>query len=820
MAAFIALLGETRKAETDEGPRQRGNWNQTKGAEMEMSAMSNAPAASYNIPVQKNPNHLRSDFERAIHKLLPVQEEEGLETGEDKFDYYDEHGLRNWDFLGSFIPQIRFRDVLQDDDQNDVLVAEQCWEQVTKFLKKHHYEVLYGILHIIVFKLRDTPKSLEMYKKLIDLSRLEDKSYDMLGQCIVECSKYPMTTALLLSDWYRECADIRLSMVDEFEDMQKRYTQAALELLHDLDSDQLATMMLHVPTDFGRKITALSVAIERQNIDFVSDSRVVRIMGAIWSNHDLMNPNKQYKSTVPSPFSIMNASPHQFYRLPIGKFNVQVFLYLFYAICFSALTIMRPSLWAEIGPIEWLFWFSNLGFVIQEITECMQSGWAMYLLDWSNYLDMVMVCNFLALMVIRYTANECTLDLDPEDPECWAYQENQKFVFYRMFWSINAVFVWVRCTYFLSMHKTLGPLIKMMVKMMDDLFNFFMVIIFFFIGFVFAFNYYVGHIMEDSYGNLEESFITVYRATIEGYEFANFNVENNEGMTPLRSNLALMLMVIYVVLTGFILLNILIAMMATTFSEVYSMARLQFVYGSAFVIYTNDKLSAVMPPPLNMLAYILWSLWFLMRVLKVTAAGRKKTGDKEFDEGGFKSTVIQAAQGDPTVWYCQHCHHPNEITDEGNREKSAVVAWFDQFDVRCAAKEQKKVEDSGVEVCNNCWRPKRRGTWARLMLEKISFIVFVSTIALPLWIILAMPGFMEKFTDSIGMTDGGDGDTVEDLLETYKEIPGSGGNMDVQQVFDDLNEVNQSEVAKKIEEVERTTNNIHNLAGRLIRSKA
>ena len=57
-----------------------------------------------------------------------------------------------------------------------------------------------------------------------------------------------------------------------------------------------------------------------------------------------------------------------------------------------------------------------------------------------------------------------------------------------------------------------------------------------------------------------------------------------------------------------------------------------------------------MPPPLNMLAYILWSLWFLMRVLKVTAAGvdkissnhnlifveRKKTGDKEFDEGGFK----------------------------------------------------------------------------------------------------------------------------------------------------------------------------------------
>jgi len=516
MAAFIALLSETKKAETDEGTKQRGSqWNTKKGTgEVEMGAMPSAPQASYNIPVQKNPNHLRSDFERAIHKLLPMQdEEEGMDGGEDKFDYYDEHGRRNWDFLGPFIPQIRFRDVLQDDDQNDILVAEQCWDQVTKFLKKHHYEVLFGILHVIVFKLRDTPKSLEMYKTLIDLSRLEGKSYDMLGQCIVECSRYPMTSALLLADWFGECADIRLSMVEEFEDMQKRYTDAALALLHDLESDHLATMMLHVPTDFGRKITALSVAIETENIDFVSDSRVVRIMGAIWSNHELMNPSKQYKSQIPSSFSIMNKSPYQFYRLPIGKFNVQVFLYLFYAICFSALTIMRPSLWAEIGPIEWMFWFSNLGFVIQEITECLQSGWAMYLLDWSNYLDMVMVGNFVALMIIRYTAADCTLDLDPEDPECWAYTENTLFVFYRMFWSINAVFVWVRCTYFLAMHPTLGPLIKMMVKMMDDLFNFFMVIIFFFIGFVFSFNYYVGHLM-DEYSNLEEAFITVYRATV------------------------------------------------------------------------------------------------------------------------------------------------------------------------------------------------------------------------------------------------------------------------------------------------------------------
>ena len=71
-------------------------------------------------------------------------------------------------------------------------------------------------------------------------------------------------------------------------------------------------------------------------------------------------------------------------------------------------------------------------------------GWPIYLLDWSNYIDIWMVTNFLCLMFIRLTANECKINKFPDDPLCWDYDNHFKIFYYRLFWSINSILIWMR----------------------------------------------------------------------------------------------------------------------------------------------------------------------------------------------------------------------------------------------------------------------------------------------------------------------------------------------------------------------------------------
>ena len=80
-------------------------------------------------------------------------------------------------------------------------------------------------------------------------------------------------------------------------------------------------------------------------------------------------------------------------------------------------------------------------------------GWALYLLDWSNYIDMVMVVNFMSLMLIRFTATECSLNENVDDPQCWDYHEHPKFLYYRACWSFNSVLIWVRRNIFSPSRK-------------------------------------------------------------------------------------------------------------------------------------------------------------------------------------------------------------------------------------------------------------------------------------------------------------------------------------------------------------------------------
>eukprot|EP00494_Astrolonche_serrata_P018077 UN18268 len=84
------------------------------------------------------------------------------------------------------------------------------------------------------------------------------------------------------------------------------------------------------------------------------------------------------------------------------------------------------------------------------------------------------------------------------------------------------------------------------------------------------------------------------------------------------------------------------------------------------------------------------------------------------------------------------------------------------------------------------------------MLEKISFYVFLVSVFPVQFCIFHLPGTLEMIGEKMGVDSGSDIDSIEETLDMYKEEELSPGNRDVQDVFSDLNTVDQHELLERI----------------------
>ena len=124
------------------------------------------------------------------------------------------------------------------------------------------------------------------------MPRLELEEFEWLAQAVVEFSRYPVATSLVMAGWWRvtekkiflqyfdffvgtfqEISEQLSGQKDELEEMGHKFTNAAYNFLADIEEDHLAAMVLFMPTDFGRKTSAIDVAIELNNNRFCAQNR-------------------------------------------------------------------------------------------------------------------------------------------------------------------------------------------------------------------------------------------------------------------------------------------------------------------------------------------------------------------------------------------------------------------------------------------------------------------------------------------------------------------------------------------------------------------
>ena len=107
--------------------------------------------------------------------------------------------------------------------------------------------------------------------------------------------------------------------------------------------------------------------------------------------------------------------------------------------------------------------------------------------------------------------------------------------------------------------------IYMMIYKQSDIWTFFQVLFILFVGFVVG-SYYVMFDIHSEFSTILNTSFTLFRAVLGDFDFGNFEDDGDHDIYLV--NFGRIIMIIYLIIGSLILLNLLIALMATTYETV------------------------------------------------------------------------------------------------------------------------------------------------------------------------------------------------------------------------------------------------------------
>ena len=158
------------------------------------------------------------------------------------------------------------------------------------------------------------------------------------------------------------------------------------------------------------------------------------------------------------------------------------------------------------------------------------------------------------------------LDLFLEN-SCCRKSNSPEAIIFQFLYALNAILLWARLLHFFEQNETLGPLLKIMMTMINDLLNYIRLTVLFGLGFALAMITVIGDWSGEFY-EIRATLFYMFKSTFGKIDFVVLeacgdSVDDlcpDDGWIPYwRSNLAETLMSVYLVI-ALILIRLLIAM--------------------------------------------------------------------------------------------------------------------------------------------------------------------------------------------------------------------------------------------------------------------
>uniref|UniRef100_A0AAQ4PJ99 Transient receptor potential cation channel subfamily C member 6 n=1 Tax=Gasterosteus aculeatus aculeatus TaxID=481459 RepID=A0AAQ4PJ99_GASAC len=306
------------------------------------------------------------------------------------------------------------------------------------------------------------------------------------------------------------------------------------------------------------------------------------------------------------PTLLPNMTHHHLPRAPKGNADPL----LLYRMTTTPFTLM------EILIISWV-----IGMIWAEVKEIWSLGPGEYLVEPWNFLDFGMLAIFLASFSCRFTTlrhaqmaqtyvhAHCTTLTNVTLPP-----EIHYFTLARIYWlpsdpqlvseglyAVAVVLSFSRIAYILPANESFGPLQISLGRTVKDIFKFMVIFILVFLAFMIGmfnlYSYYLGAKQNDAFTTLEESFKTLFWAIFGLSEVRSVVINNGHKFIE---NIGYVLYGVYNVTMVIVLLNMLIAMINSSFQEIEDDADVEWKFARAKLWFSYFEEGRTLPVPFNL----------------------------------------------------------------------------------------------------------------------------------------------------------------------------------------------------------------------------
>ncbi|XP_010791805.1 short transient receptor potential channel 6a isoform X3 [Notothenia coriiceps] len=275
-----------------------------------------------------------------------------------------------------------------------------------------------------------------------------------------------------------------------------------------------------------------------------------------------------------------------------------------------------PFTWMEILIISWV-----MGMIWTEVKEIWSQGPGEYFVEPWNFLDFGMLAIFLASFSCRlstlrhadlaqtYVHTHYTTLINVTLPP-----EINYFTLARIYWvpsdpqlvseglyAVAVVLSFSRIAYILPANESFGPLQISLGRTVKDIFKFMVIFILVFLAFMIGmfnlYSYYLGAKQNDAFTTLEESFKTLFWAIFGLSEVKSVVINNGHKFIE---NIGYVLYGVYNVTMVIVLLNMLIAMINSSFQEIEDDADVEWKFARAKLWFSYFEEGRTLPVPFNL----------------------------------------------------------------------------------------------------------------------------------------------------------------------------------------------------------------------------
>ncbi|XP_061817729.1 short transient receptor potential channel 6a [Nerophis lumbriciformis] len=275
-----------------------------------------------------------------------------------------------------------------------------------------------------------------------------------------------------------------------------------------------------------------------------------------------------------------------------------------------------PFTWMEILIISWV-----MGMIWAEVKEIWSLGPGEYIVEPWNFLDFGMLAIFLASFSCRlsalrharfaqtYVHAHCT-----NLTNVMLLPEIRYFTLARVHWlpsdpqlvseglyAVAVVLSFSRIAYILPANESFGPLQISLGRTVKDIFKFMVIFLLVFLAFMIGmfnlYSYYLGIKQNDAFTTLEESFKTLFWAIFGLSEVRSVVINNGHKFIE---NIGYVLYGVYNVTMVIVLLNMLIAMINSSFQEIEDDADVEWKFARAKLWFSYFEEGRTLPVPFNL----------------------------------------------------------------------------------------------------------------------------------------------------------------------------------------------------------------------------